>query len=152
MNTSLFLSYWPLWLLVLAFAVLALSVREKRLDLSIRATGFEIGSRSVAWFFSALFAGLAVADWGLGNLGYEPHRGLTRLLWLLLGAGALAICSGMLLHPPALDHEDKNRLSEGFRQRRLLSSVTAIGAIVFNGALAVWLVQIALTLFGGLKD
>ncbi len=152
MNNSLFFHYWPLWLLVLAFAALAFGVREKHLDLSIRDTGFKIGSRPVAWFFSALFAGLAVADWGLGNLGYEPHRGLIRVLWFLLGAGALAICTGMVFHPPALDHQDKNRLSEGFRQRRLLSGVTAIGALVFNGALAIWLIQMALTLFGGLKD
>lgn len=147
----LLIHYWPLWLLVVFFAFSALRAGQRRLDLSLRERRFLLGYRPVLWFFSALFSGLILMDWVFHSLHFQPFTSLNRVLWAVLALSALAICSGLWVHPPELDHSSRDRLSGSLRARRWYASVTAIGALLFNAALAVWLVATMVTLYQGFR-
>lgn len=142
--------YWPLWLLAAFFAFSALRAGQRRFDLSIRERNYLLSYRPVLWFFSALFAGLALMDWVFHSLLFQPFTSLNRVLWGMLALGALAICSGLWVRPPEVDHGSHDRLSASMRARRWYASLTSIGALLFNVALAVWLVATALTLYRGM--
>lgn len=146
----LLIHYWPLWLLAAFFAFSAIRAGQRRFDLSLRERNYLLGYRPVLWFFSALFVGLALMDWVFYSLHFEPFTALNRVLWGVLALSALAICSGLWVRPPEPDRSTHDRLSESLRARRWYASVTAIGALLFNAALAVWLVATMATLYLGL--